>query len=207
MASLQGSAARHALRAARAASAATISPACPASRISRRDTRSTPCWRRPPRSASEVLLPLNRSGDEEGCHFENGVVRTPEGLQGGLRAVPRGRLDRARLPIRNMAARACRKRSNTLVEEMICSANLSFGLYPGLTHGAYRALARHGTRRAEGHLSAEAGRRRLVRHHVPDRAAMRHRSRPAAHQGGAAATTAATGSPAPRSSSPPASTT
>ncbi|MCH8834967.1 MAG: acyl-CoA dehydrogenase N-terminal domain-containing protein, partial [Proteobacteria bacterium] len=24
-----------------------------------------------------LLSPLNRSGDEEGCHFENGVVRTP----------------------------------------------------------------------------------------------------------------------------------
>ncbi len=27
------------------------------------------------------LLPLNRSGDEEGCTFENGVVRTPEGFK------------------------------------------------------------------------------------------------------------------------------
>ncbi len=26
--------------------------------------------------AEEVLLPLNASGDEEGCHYENGVVRT-----------------------------------------------------------------------------------------------------------------------------------
>ena len=29
----------------------------------------------------EVLLPLNRSGDEEGCAFENGVVRTPKGFK------------------------------------------------------------------------------------------------------------------------------
>src|ERR1700757_3783587 len=28
----------------------------------------------------EVLFPLNRSGDEEGCSFENGVVRTPKGF-------------------------------------------------------------------------------------------------------------------------------
>ena len=34
---------------------------------------------------------------------------------------------------------------------------------------------------AEGALSAEAGRRAVVRHHEPDRAAMRHRSRPGAH--------------------------
>ncbi len=31
-----------------------------------------------------------------------------------------------------------------LVEEMICSANVSFSLYPGLTHGAYTAIHAHG---------------------------------------------------------------
>ena len=31
------------------------------------------------------LQPLNYSGDQEGCTYENGVVRTPEGLQGSLR--------------------------------------------------------------------------------------------------------------------------
>lgn len=30
---------------------------------------------------SEVLLPINASGDEEGCHYENGVVRTPKGFK------------------------------------------------------------------------------------------------------------------------------
>src|SRR6201992_3016916 len=29
----------------------------------------------------DVLQPLNQSGDEEGCHFENGVVRTPKGFK------------------------------------------------------------------------------------------------------------------------------
>src|SRR3984885_15625576 len=29
----------------------------------------------------EVLQPLNQSGDEEGCHFENGVVRPPKGFK------------------------------------------------------------------------------------------------------------------------------
>ena len=34
---------------------------------------------------------------------------------------------------------------NKLVEEMICAANLSFSLYPGLTHGAAKALEVHGS--------------------------------------------------------------
>ena len=33
------------------------------------------------RLAESELVPLNRSGDEEGCRFENGVVRTPAGFR------------------------------------------------------------------------------------------------------------------------------
>ena len=34
----------------------------------------------------EVFQPLNLPGDEEGCHFENGVVRTPKGFKEAYRA-------------------------------------------------------------------------------------------------------------------------
>src|SRR5438067_2133478 len=34
----------------------------------------------------EVFQPLNRSGDEEGCQFENGMVRTPSGFKQAYRA-------------------------------------------------------------------------------------------------------------------------
>ena len=33
------------------------------------------------RFTSQVLAPLNKSGDEEGCHFDNGTVRTPKGFK------------------------------------------------------------------------------------------------------------------------------
>lgn len=33
------------------------------------------------RFCENVLAPLNRSGDEEGCHFDNGVVTTPTGFK------------------------------------------------------------------------------------------------------------------------------
>lgn len=92
----------------------------------------------------QVLHPINRSGDEEGCHLENGVVRTPAGFQDAYRTFREG----------GWTAIACDpayggqglpKAVNTLVEEMICSANLSFGMYPGLTHGAYVSLHGFGT--------------------------------------------------------------
>ncbi|MBR9973824.1 acyl-CoA dehydrogenase C-terminal domain-containing protein [Magnetospirillum sulfuroxidans] len=87
----------------------------------------------------QVLHPLNRSGDEEGCTLENGVVRTPSGFIDAYRTFSQG----------GWTAIACDpayggqglpKAVNTLVEEMICSANLSFGMYPGLSHGAYVSL-------------------------------------------------------------------
>src|SRR5436190_3143938 len=80
----------------------------------------------------DVLHPLNQSGDEEGCRFENGVVRTPAGFKqaytayseagwGGLGA-PED-VGGANLPmILTMA-----------VAEMAMSANQAFAMYPGLT--------------------------------------------------------------------------
>jgi butyryl-CoA dehydrogenase len=84
----------------------------------------------------EVLHPLNRSGDEEGCTFDNGTVRTPKGFaeayalfrEGGWTSIA---CDPA------YGGQGLPKAVNVLVEEMICSSNLSFGMYPGLSHGAY----------------------------------------------------------------------
>ena len=93
---------------------------------------------------AEVLFPLNRSGDEEGCALENGVVRTPKGFPEAYAAFRDG----------GWAALACDpeyggqglpKAVSLAFEEMMCSANLSFGMYPGLSHGAYSALSKHGT--------------------------------------------------------------
>ena len=58
---------------------------------------------------------------------------------------------------------------------------------PGAVARRLRGAACARLGRAEGALPAEADQRRLDRHDVPDRAAVRHRPRPAAHQGRAAA--------------------
>jgi alkylation response protein AidB-like acyl-CoA dehydrogenase len=92
----------------------------------------------------EVLFPLNRSGDEEGCTYENGVVRTPKGFREAYETFRTG----------GWTSLACDPEwggqglPHTLAflfEEMVCSTNMSFGMYPGLSHGAYRALALHGS--------------------------------------------------------------
>ena len=90
------------------------------------------------------LFPLNRSGDAEGCHFENGIVRTPKGFKEAYRIYADG----------GWTALSCHPEYggqgmphtvDIMVQEMICAANLSFGIYPLLSHGAYSALHRHGS--------------------------------------------------------------
>ncbi len=90
------------------------------------------------------LAPLNRSGDEEGCHFDNGVVRTPKGFREAYTTfIEGGWMGLACDP--DHGGQGLPKVVNFVVEEMICSANLSLGTYPGLSQGAYNAINLHGT--------------------------------------------------------------
>jgi alkylation response protein AidB-like acyl-CoA dehydrogenase len=96
------------------------------------------------RFSREVLLPLNRTGDEEGCVLENGVVRTPAGFKEAYKQFTESGWS-ALAADPEWGGQGLPERVNKLVEEMTCSTNLSFGLYPGLTHGGSLALEAHGT--------------------------------------------------------------
>lgn len=90
----------------------------------------------------QVLQPLNRPGDEEGCTFENGVVRTPKGFKEAYNLYRDGGWS----SIDSDPAYGGQGMPHTvslLFVEMICSANISFGMYPGLSHGAYIAMHAH----------------------------------------------------------------
>jgi alkylation response protein AidB-like acyl-CoA dehydrogenase len=92
----------------------------------------------------QVLAPLNRSGDEEGCHFDNGVVTTPKGfkeayaqyVEGGWNGV-------ASDPA--YGGQGLPHSLGLLLSEMIGSSNVSWGMYPGLTRGAMSAIHAHGS--------------------------------------------------------------
>ncbi len=93
---------------------------------------------------TDTLLPINLSGDIEGCHYENGVVRTPKGFKEAYDAFCAGgwhglSSDPA------YGGQGLPMTVGKLVEEMICACNLSFGMYPGLTHGASIALKSFGS--------------------------------------------------------------
>ncbi|WP_259779486.1 acyl-CoA dehydrogenase C-terminal domain-containing protein [Aestuariispira ectoiniformans] len=91
-----------------------------------------------------VLFPLNRSGDEEGCTFENGVVHTPKGFKEAYDAFVEGGWPGLSCDP-DYGGQGLPQLVNVMVSEMICSTNLSFGMYPGLSHGAYSALHAYGT--------------------------------------------------------------
>jgi hypothetical protein len=57
--------------------------------------------------SAEVLAPLNPVGDTEGCRLENGIVYTPDGLQGRLRADEGRAAGPPSTCPRNSAVRAC----------------------------------------------------------------------------------------------------
>ncbi|UCH73110.1 MAG: acyl-CoA dehydrogenase C-terminal domain-containing protein [Rhodospirillales bacterium] len=92
----------------------------------------------------EVLLPLNRTGDEEGCTYENGVVRLPSGFKEAYEAfVQSGWGSLAADP--EFGGQGLPATLGAMVKEMACSSNISLAILPGLTEGAYHLLERWGS--------------------------------------------------------------
>ncbi len=94
--------------------------------------------------ASEVLAPINASGDREGCHLENGVVRTPKGFKDAFDKVKDGGWTGLDCDP-EFGGQGLPYVVATAIAEIFASANMAFGMYPGLTHGAYSAIHTHGS--------------------------------------------------------------
>jgi alkylation response protein AidB-like acyl-CoA dehydrogenase len=88
---------------------------------------------------AEVLQPLNRSGDEEGCQYENGVVRTPKGFKEAYKAYCEAGWNRLGVPEQYGGA-GLPIILTFAVAEMGSSSNQAFTMYPGLTNAACSAL-------------------------------------------------------------------
>ena len=96
--------------------------------------------------ASEVLFPLNISGDQEGCALDRATheVRTPKGFKEAYQEYVKGGWPSlAADPA--VGGQGLPLAVSTLFFEMLNSANQAWTMYPGLSHGAYAALARHGS--------------------------------------------------------------
>ncbi len=94
---------------------------------------------------AEVLFPLNRSGDEEGCHYEgDGVVRTPKGFKDAWEQFKAGGWPTLTCDT-ELGGQGLPYAVGMPFQEMMNSANQAWTMYPGLTHGAYDCLREHGT--------------------------------------------------------------
>jgi alkylation response protein AidB-like acyl-CoA dehydrogenase len=92
----------------------------------------------------EVIFPLNLSGDIEGCNWQDGVVTTPQGFkQAYQKYVESGWPALACDPA--FGGQGLPMFVNNALYEMMNSANQSWTMYPGLSHGAYECLREHGT--------------------------------------------------------------
>jgi alkylation response protein AidB-like acyl-CoA dehydrogenase len=94
--------------------------------------------------AERVLSPLNRVGDIQGCTFKDGVVTTPEGFKEAYQQYVEGgwpSLSHAE----EVGGQGLPESLGMLVTEMVASANWSWSMYPGLSHGAMNTIESHGT--------------------------------------------------------------
>ncbi len=89
--------------------------------------------------SSEILDPINYTGDQEGAIWNDGKVSTPKGFKEAYRLYTEGGW--AALPFdAAVGGQGLPKLVATAVEEMLTSANMSFSLCPLLTQGAIHAL-------------------------------------------------------------------
>tara|TARA_R110002050_G_scaffold20276_5_gene57415 strand:+ start:2510 stop:4318 length:1809 start_codon:yes stop_codon:yes gene_type:complete len=94
--------------------------------------------------AEQELDPIARQGDEIGVSFKDGVVTTAPGYKEAFNTYVEGGWTSLGGDV-NYGGMGMPKMLTALHEEMLCSADISFALYPVLTAGAALSLAKHGS--------------------------------------------------------------
>ncbi len=96
--------------------------------------------------SEQVLLPVNAIGDRQGCSYnpEDHSVTTPEGFRAAYQQYKEGGWS-ALSAHPDFGGQGLPHLLKIIVDEMICSSNMSIGMYPGLSHGAIDCLTHHGS--------------------------------------------------------------
>ena len=97
--------------------------------------------------AENVLLPINEAGDREGTHYdpETKSVTTAKGFKEAYEVYQQGGWSSLSADPQ-YGGQGLPHLLKMVVDEMVCSTNLSFGMYPGLSHGAIDAVSLHASR-------------------------------------------------------------
>jgi len=97
------------------------------------------------RYCEDVLTPLNRVGDTQGCRRSaDGSVTTPDGFKDAFKQIVAGGWIGISVPS-EFGGQGLPGALTQAVNEFLASANMAFAMYPGLTQGAIAALVVHGT--------------------------------------------------------------
>ncbi len=91
---------------------------------------------------ASLIAPLSRNGDEEGCHFDNGKVTVPSGYRDAYKTFAEGGWS-GLTGNAEFGGMGMPKMLGAQYEEMLYSADISFGLYVCLTSGAALAIDAH----------------------------------------------------------------
>jgi alkylation response protein AidB-like acyl-CoA dehydrogenase len=93
----------------------------------------------------EVVQPLNRVGDQEGCiRRADGSVTTPSGFLTAYKQYAEGGWMGISAPA-EFGGQGLPGTMTVAVNELLSSANMAFAMYPALTQGAIAAILLHGT--------------------------------------------------------------
>src|SRR5438477_569455 len=93
----------------------------------------------------EVVQPLNRIGDVEGCtRRDDGSVATPKGFKAAFKQYAEGGWMGISAPP-EFGGQGLPETVSTIVGEFLASACMAFAMYPALTRGAIAAIFKHGT--------------------------------------------------------------
>lgn len=96
------------------------------------------------RFSTEVLGPLNSSGDREGCKVVDGRVITPKGFKDAWKQLFEAGLKQVAVP-EEFGGQGAPSSLYAVIEEMTSGANTAFNMYPGLAWGAAEVIAQCGT--------------------------------------------------------------
>ena len=94
--------------------------------------------------ASDVLLPINRIGDIEGCRLENDTVITPKGFTNAFKKLREDGWTSVDCE-KEFGGQGLPTSISILLGEIFSSCNISLTIYQALTHGAYGAILKYGT--------------------------------------------------------------
>ena len=94
--------------------------------------------------SEQVLAPLNRVGDEEGCQWTPEGVISPPGFKAAYQQYVEAGWPLLAIPTEH-GGQGLPDSLNVVVNEIVSCANVSWSGYSGLSHGAIKTLMAHGS--------------------------------------------------------------